>query len=56
MKMTKVGEKPKVRGRKLPPAALEVTKRFKKDYPMKDLEQLWGGLMAWAEQEMAGKL
>jgi len=46
MKMTKVGEKPKVRGRKLPPEALEITKKFKKDYPMKDVEQLWGAMVA----------
>ena len=47
MKMTKVGAKPKVRGRKLPAEVLEITKtKFKKEYPMKDLEQLWGALLA----------
>ena len=52
--MTKVGEKPKVRGRKLPPAAIEVTKRFKKEYPKKDLEQLWGALLAcYGTEELA---
>ena len=47
MQMVKVGQKAKVRGRKLPKAVLEITQtRFKKKYPMKDMEVLWGALLA----------
>jgi len=52
MKMTKVGEKPKVRGRKLPAEVLQITKlkaeggKFRKEYPMKELEVLWGALFS----------
>lgn len=54
MKMTKIGERPKVRGRKLSKGALEVTKKFKKEYPMKDIEQLWGALLAcYGKEDLA---
>ena len=47
MKMTKKGERPKVGPKKLPPEALEIVKtKFKKEYPIRDVEQLWGALLA----------
>jgi len=33
-------EKPKVRPKKLPPSVLEETKKFKKTYPQRDIEQV----------------
>ena len=55
MQMVKVGQKAKVRGRKLPKAVLEITQtRFKKKYPMKDMEVLWGALLAcYGTEELA---
>ena len=38
-------EPPKVRGKRLPPDMVEVTTNFKKEYPKKDLELLWGALV-----------
>jgi len=45
MKAMKVSP-PKVRGQKLPADMVEVTQSFKKEYARKDLEQLWGAVMA----------
>jgi len=44
MSVVKV-EAPKARPVKLPPDMLEVTQGFKKEYPRKDLELLWGALL-----------
>ena len=36
---------PKVKGIRLTPEVLEVTRTFKKEYPTKELESLWGALL-----------
>jgi len=41
--MTK--QRPKVKGVRLTPEVLEVTRAFKKEYPAKELESLWGALL-----------
>jgi len=41
--MTK--QRPKVKGVRLTPEVLEVTRTFKKEYPAKELESLWGALL-----------
>ena len=55
MKMVKTGQKSKVGGKRLPPEALEIVKtKFKKEYPQKDVEVLWGALLAcYGTQERA---
>ena len=45
MATIKKGAKPKLRGKRLPPAMLELTGRFKKEYAAKDLEVLWAALL-----------
>ena len=45
MASVKKGEKPKLRGKRLTPAMLELTGTFKKTYPAKDLEVLWAALL-----------
>jgi len=45
MKMTKITTKINVRPVRLPSEVLEITARFKKEYPQKDLEVLWGTLL-----------
>jgi len=45
MKATKPGQRIRVRSRKLPKGAIEITKKFAKTYPKKDLEQVWGCLV-----------
>ena len=46
-KKIKVGERPKVGKKRLPPEALEVVRtKFKKEYPMAEIEQVWGALLA----------
>jgi len=46
MKSVRSGQKVKVRGRKLPAEVKEViANKFKKEYPQKDLEALWGTLV-----------
>ena len=54
MTVVKKGQKPLLRGQKLTPAALEVTSRFKKEYPAKELEVLWAALLkCYGSRELA---
>ena len=45
MRVVNKNEKPKVRGARLPPDAVAITEKFKKVYPRKDLELLWGAML-----------
>lgn len=45
MPTVKKGAKPKLRPRKLPPAMLELTGKFKKQYAKQDIEVLWAALL-----------
>lgn len=49
-----VKEAPKARPQKMPVEVLELTKTFKKEYAQKDLDQLWGAMMAcYGTKELA---
>jgi hypothetical protein len=45
MKSVKKNQRPKASPKRLPPAMLEVAANFRKTYPTKDLELLWGALI-----------
>ena len=46
MKVMKKGVKPKVGPKRMPAEVLELTQKFKKQYDSKDLNQLWGAMIA----------
>jgi len=56
MKMTTQpkGAKPKLRGKRLPPAMLELTGKFKKQYAKQDIEVLWAAMLKiYGSQQLA---
>ena len=46
MKVMAKGMKPKVGPKRMPAEVLELTQAFKKQYDSKDLNQLWGAMIA----------
>lgn len=53
-KMVKVGAKPVVGPKRMPPEVLELTKKFKKEYTTRELDALWGAMMAcYGKQDLA---
>jgi len=47
-------EAPKVRPKRMPKDIIELTQNFKKEYPQRDLEQLWGAMLAcYGTEELA---
>ena len=47
-------EAPKLRGKRLPPAMLEVTSGFKREYAKQELEVLWAALLKiYGKQDLA---
>lgn len=54
MKTMKRKQPAKVKGVRLTPEVLEVTRTFKKEYPAKELESLWGALLkCYGSKELA---
>lgn len=45
MKLVKKGQAPKLRGVRLPPAMVDVTQSFKREYPQKEKEVLWAAML-----------
>eukprot|EP00320_Phaeocystis_rex_P015765 CAMPEP_0119092064 /NCGR_PEP_ID=MMETSP1178-20130426/158573_1 /TAXON_ID=33656 /ORGANISM="unid sp, Strain CCMP2000" /LENGTH=55 /DNA_ID=CAMNT_0007075615 /DNA_START=1 /DNA_END=164 /DNA_ORIENTATION=- len=50
----KKNAKPRLRGKRLPPTMIELTRKFKKQYALKDLEVLWAALLKiYGSQKLA---
>ena len=55
MKVVVRGAKPRVGRKKMPPDVFELTQNFKKEYSRKELDQLWGAMMACYGTEDAAR-
>jgi len=45
-KTVKKGDKPRVGPKRMPPKVVELTKKFRKQYEQRQLDQLWGAMLA----------
>jgi len=55
MRTVSKGQKPRVGPKKMPPDVFELTQTFKKEYTRKELDQLWGAMMACYGDEAKAK-